>query len=69
MAKGSSLLLTFIAREGGEVFKGGPDPVFEESEMLYRQEIVEEMGINSQQMKGRGVINDSLLKVVTSSSS
>ena len=37
--------------------------------MLYRQEIVEEMGINSQQMKGRVVINDSLLKVVTSSSS
>jgi hypothetical protein len=37
--------------------------------MLYRQEIVEEMGINSQQMTGRVVINESLLKVVTSSSS
>jgi hypothetical protein len=37
--------------------------------MLYRQEIVEDMGINAQQMKGRVVRNDSLLKVVTSSSS
>ena len=37
--------------------------------MLYRQEIVEDMGINSQQMKGRVVINDRLLNVVTSSSS
>jgi len=37
--------------------------------MLYRQEIVEEMGINSQQIKGRVVINESLLKIVTSSSS
>jgi len=44
-------------------------PVFEVSAMLYRQEIVEEMGINAQQMKGRAVRNDSLLKVVTSSSS
>jgi hypothetical protein len=37
--------------------------------MLYGQEIVEEMGINAQQMKGRVVSNDSLLKDVTSSSS
>ena len=37
--------------------------------MLYRQEIVEEMGINAQQMKGRAVRNDSLLQVVISSSS